>query len=401
MNQPGHADGHGRDATRVPPEIDDEAGRFAEPRHRVFESPEDVHRIEPDVEGEVSDVAVYRALLVPHVLRGEVAELGGGALGLDPGHLHVALAVAAVVECDGHVLTDRPLDAILDREGLVVPEILGHRLGLGDLREDGGDVFALDLRDDPSGGDSGIGGRAGAHPGDHGLIVDHADLDPDLPDALAAGLGIVVHVVHLLGDDREVRDAQGADELAHGLAGPGHRLRRLDPGPERVANRLPVEAAQLRIPVLVPDRRPHVIERRDVGLACGGVEGGGGVDGVVGAGGVGTGAPGEGGERGEHGQTREGGETTTSGGARSVKPLRRHTVVLPAMAGRAACRRKPHSKWGPCARRSAHEDRRCRKRDPALMPARSARRSPSNRSTLAPRRDPAGRRGTDRQRRQR
>src|SRR5258708_13441083 len=57
---------------------------------------------------------------------------------------------------------------------------------------------------------------------------------------------------------------QPAEHIAHGLAGLRHGLRLFDRGLKLVVHSLPVEAAQLGIPVRIAHRLPDLLERCDV-----------------------------------------------------------------------------------------------------------------------------------------
>ncbi len=69
-----------------------------------------------------------------------------------------------------------------------------------------------------------------------------------------------------------MRLMQPADHLAHRLPGLAHRLCPLDRRPKLVVNRLPIHAAEFRVPMRVAHHGPDAFERFDVKLLLAGRE---------------------------------------------------------------------------------------------------------------------------------
>ena len=101
---------------------------------------------------------------------------------------------------------------------------------------------------------------------DQCLAADHAGVEPRFPPRGAHGGGLLAVRGILRGNDAEVGQLQARDHVAenHPCRGQGGGLH--DAGPQFVADGLPVEATEFRIPVVVVDEAPYPFKRREIEL---------------------------------------------------------------------------------------------------------------------------------------
>src|ERR1019366_8867488 len=272
-------DPHGQttDTARIAAHVDYEAPAVPASFDGLFHGLGEPFGIEEDVEPHVSDIPRQPAPFAPGGQRGHIAQAHDLAAGRCAVKADGDLAAGAVQKFHGDGGTDAALEARQHGAAQVEVEqgrVLELRL---DSRQHRRDCSVPNAQNFPPGLDA-FGGRRRSV---IQLRYDSVTLQDAQVDAGVGFAGVLLRlvrgsiqvVVDVCGKDAKVRLLQPSQHVVEDFANLIRGLGGFHLGAQFVVHRLPVQAAELGIPVFVANRGPYLFEGLDVGAALRGRHG--------------------------------------------------------------------------------------------------------------------------------
>jgi hypothetical protein len=252
MNQPAITHRHHADPARVSAHIDDEAVTGHTGLDCVAERLHDLRRVQEKIEAHVADIAFELSGLEPDVRCGQVSKVRRRAFRSRTDDVPFDTPITGVEKCDMYrgsggareLRENRAREIQLARRRVAVE----LRYAAQRCRQ----FNAIDAVDLPAGAHAFFRGL-----GDGCPPIENANVETR---SSVRGLCCLQVAISIGRDQLEVRLAETADHFAHDGARLGHGARAFDFRTQLVARGVPIDTAEVLVPVLIADGRPDELE---------------------------------------------------------------------------------------------------------------------------------------------